>query len=114
MKIPDKLLKEVDITKPPYTVRYPELVGFLDWRPGRPRINRAANNVLVRCGEAKSGNWKFDAGDTWITEGDPGFVDAAKGDFRLRPDSEVFRRIPGFQPIPFERMGLYEDGLRRR
>jgi hypothetical protein len=42
---------------------------------------------------------------------DPGFVDAAKGDFRLKPDAEVFRRI-AFRPIPVEEMGLYEDDYR--
>ena len=42
---------------------------------------------------------------------DPGFVDAAKSDFRLRPDAEVFRRI-AFRPIPVEEIGLYEDEYR--
>ena len=42
---------------------------------------------------------------------DPGFVNAAKGDFRLKPDAEVFRRI-GFRPIPVEEIGLYQDEYR--
>jgi hypothetical protein len=45
------------------------------------------------------------------TSGDPGFVNAAKGDFRLKSDAEVFCRI-GFRPIPMEEIGLYEDEYR--
>jgi hypothetical protein len=109
----NRLLKEVDITRPPYTTRYPSLIGFLNPRPGQARINHAVRNVLVSCAEVKSGNWQVKPEENWVTEGDPGFVDAAKGDFRLRPDAEVFRRLPGFQPIPFEKMGLYLDAYRR-
>ena len=42
---------------------------------------------------------------------DPGFVDAAKGDFRLKPDAELLRRI-AFRPIPVEEIGLYQDEYR--
>lgn len=100
------LRQEVDITQPPYTTRYPELVGFMNPQPGQPRINHARNNVLLRCGEVSSGNWRFAASELWVTEEDPGFVNAAQGDFRLRPGAAVFRRLPGFQSIPFERIGL--------
>ncbi|MEW6357595.1 MAG: right-handed parallel beta-helix repeat-containing protein [Planctomycetota bacterium] len=108
----DKLLKEVDITKPPYTTRYPQLVGFMDPQPAEKRINRAVRNAIVMCADVSSGNWQVNPEENWITDRDPGFVNAAKGDFRLRPDSEVFKRLPGFQPIPFEKMGLYADELR--
>jgi hypothetical protein len=104
------LLEEVDITRPPFTTRYPELAGFMNPQPGQPRINRARNNLLVRCGEVSSGNWKFVTEETLATEADPGFVDAAGGDFRLRPDARVFRELPGFQPIPFERIGRLRSG----
>jgi hypothetical protein len=46
---PRKLLQDVDITKPPYTTRYPELLGFMDPKPGTPRVSRARNNVIVRA-----------------------------------------------------------------
>lgn len=100
-----RLLKEVDITKPPYTTHYPGLVGFLSPPPGQERVNRAKNNVLVRCGEASSGNWRFRPEEMWITDKDPGFVDAGKDNFQLRPDAEVFRRLAGFRPIPFDKIG---------
>jgi len=100
-----RLLQEVDITRPPYTTRYPSLVGFMNPQPGQVRVNHAKNNVLVRCEQVSSGNWKFAEEEIWATDADPGFVDADKGNFLLRPDAEVFRRLPGFQPIPFDKIG---------
>lgn len=108
-----KLLRQdVDITQPPYTTRYPALQGFMDPQPGQPRVNRAKNNVLVRCGQTHSGNWQVAPEENWATDHDPGFVDEAAGNFLLKPDAEVFQRLPGFQPIPFDKIGL--DPLRTR
>jgi hypothetical protein len=84
----------------------------MDPQPGQPRVNRAVRNLIVRCGEASCGNWQCSPDDNWITDADPGFVEAASGDFRLRPDAQVFTRLPGFQSIPLEKMGLYADELR--
>jgi hypothetical protein len=106
----EKLRREVDITKPPYTARYPELAGFLDPALGVPRLNYARLNLLVRCGEVSGGNWQLEPGANWSTAGDPGFVDAAQGDYRLKPDAAVYQQLPGFKPPPFETMGLQRDG----
>ena len=99
------LLKEVDITKAPYTERYPELVGFMDPQPGAARDNVAVRNLFVKCGEVKSNRWVTNESN-FVTSEDPGFVNAQARDFRLKPDSPVFARIPGFQPLPLEKMGL--------
>ena len=40
------------------------------------------------------------------TNDDPGFVDSSKGDYRLRGNAPVFKRLAGFKPIPFEKIGL--------
>ena len=101
-----KLLQEVDITKPPYTTRYPELVGFMNPQPGQPRNSFSKNNLLIRSREISSGNWKYSADEMWQTNSDPGFVDAAADNFQLRPDAEVFKHLPGFKPIPFEQIGF--------
>ena len=111
---PEKLLKEVDITRPPYTTRYPELIGFLTPQPGRPRVSRARRNVILTCAAVASGNWLVPPEENWVTDTDPGFVDAANGDFRLRADAPVFGRLPGFMPVPFEKIGLVESDLRPR
>ncbi len=108
----EKLRHEVDIASPPYTTRYPELVGFLDPQPGRPRVNVARDNVLVECGEISSGNWQCDPAAMLVVDHDPGFVDAARGDFGLRADCEVYAALPGFEPIPFDRIGLCVSHLR--
>jgi hypothetical protein len=108
-----KLLRQdVDITQPPYTTRYPALVGFMDPQPGQNRVNRAKNNVTVRCGLASSGNWQVDPEENWTTDHDPGFVDEAAGNFLLKPDAAVFQRLPGFQPIPVDKIGVYQSPLR--
>ena len=46
--------------------------------------------------------------------GDPGFVNFAKKDFRLKPDAKVFKDLPGFQPIPFDKIGLFTDEYRQQ
>jgi hypothetical protein len=103
---PDKLLKEVDINKPPYVTRYPELVNYMDPPPGALRVNWARLNVFVRCGQISSGNWQVEPGLNWSIDHDPGFVDMEKGDYRVRRGAEVFKRLKGFAPIPFEQMGI--------
>jgi hypothetical protein len=47
--------------------------------------------------------------DNLVTDKDPGFVDEANMNFQLRNDSIVFRKVPGFKNIPFDKIGLYED-----
>ncbi len=100
----ERLLKEVDITRPPFTERYPHLVGFMEPQPGAPRDNLSRRNLFVRCGEVKSNRWVTNETDA-VTADDPGFVDLAGGDFRLRPDAAVYRLVPGFRTIPVERFG---------
>jgi hypothetical protein len=102
---PTKLLKDVDITSDVFTRHYPQLIGFMDPQPAAPRQSHARNNVLVRCGAIADGNWKCDAATTWSTSSDPGFIDAEREDFRQNPDGELFRHLPGFEPIPFTRIG---------
>ena len=100
-----RLFKEVDISKPPYITRYPDLIEFVAPKPGRNHVNLAYDNAFVNCADVKSGNWKTNATDVSFS-GDVGFRDASKGDYTLKPDSPIYRKIPGFRPIPFERIGL--------
>jgi len=102
----NKLLKEVDITAAPYTNHYPALIGFMDGQPQSERINFPNNNVFVRCQLPNSGNWTNAPAKILSTTNDPGFVNFAKGNLQLRADSEVFKQLPEFRPIPFERIGI--------
>jgi hypothetical protein len=85
--------------------------------------SRIGNNVAVNCDTPFS--WTFVSGAKSVKSEDPfaagknvtytqnpGFVDMAGRDFRLRPDSRIFRDLPGFKPIPFEKMGLFVDEFR--
>lgn len=116
-------LHAVDYRNPPYSVRHPELLTFLDPIPGtkneyvgmRPARDLMADNVIVRSGELvvlKGPHAMFEERDNLQTKEDPGFVDAAKLNFKLKYDSMVFRQLPNFKPIPFEKIGLYKDEYR--
>jgi parallel beta-helix repeat protein len=88
--------------------------------------SRVDNNVAVNCQTPFT--WKIVSGTNIISTNaqivasqknvsyakDPGFVNLAKHDFRLRPDSQIFKDLPDFQPIPFEKMGLFVDEFRKR
>jgi len=65
----------------------PDSVRLLDWR-----------------------EWRQQGKDGHSLLADPMFVDPAKQDYRLQPDSPALKL--GFQPIPFEKIGPYEAPLR--
>ncbi|MEX2088413.1 MAG: right-handed parallel beta-helix repeat-containing protein, partial [Bacteroidota bacterium] len=110
-----RLTKAVDIRKPPYSERYPKLTDWLDLLPDghtyvgmRPRRNVFDRNVLVRHEETFRLVGKYaqtDFGENYITDKDPGFVDAERLVFQLKDDSEIYKKLPGFERIPFEKIG---------
>ncbi|NUM52632.1 MAG: right-handed parallel beta-helix repeat-containing protein [Candidatus Hydrogenedentes bacterium] len=101
-------MKDVNGDLPPYTDKYPELKTLLTDEPALAKGNKVVRNINV------GSNW-LDLTDGLteetpyleikdnFTEGDPGFVDAAKLDFTLKPDSPVIAL--GFKPIPIEKIG---------
>jgi hypothetical protein len=94
-----------------YRARYPDLARMLE--PGA--VNSVWRNIFFRCGPPVGGNrahWDL-LDNVEYRDADPGFVDAARGDFRLRPDAPVLARIP-FRPFPLEAIGLYPDPYRAR
>jgi len=106
-------LKAMNHTKPPYSVRYPELVTLLDDEPAVPKGNRILRNIRV------GGRWldllngltdKIIKIENNLTEGDPGFVAPEKLDFRLKDNSPAFKL--GFKQIPVKKIGLCKDEYR--
>jgi hypothetical protein len=92
-----------------YLLRYPELATMLR----DPGVNHIWRNVFYRCGPVATGNQAaLDLLENGVFgEQDPGFVDAALGDYRLKPGAALFATV-GFRPIPVEEIGLYQDPYR--
>ena len=107
-----RLHGDLDITRPPYAERYPDLLRLYQADPADAAAHGqdVERNVSVRSGSFGTGRNRLQ--DNWETDADPGFVAAASGDFALRADAPVFRRVPGFKPIPFAQIGLYQDEYR--
>lgn len=100
--------KEVDIRKPPYATRYPDLA-----RLGRdPDVNHVWRNLVFRCAGLFRNDGRIqDLLSNTVTREDPGFMDVKRNDFRLKAGAEFCRRT-GFRPIPFDEIGLYTDTYR--
>jgi len=121
-----RLTKSVNIYESPYAEKYPELMEYLDpivagkeWQGMRARGNVIAKNVILA--DAKKpllilrGNYaQCDTINNFKTENDPGFVDYKNENFNLLPNSEVFKQIPDFEVLPFDKMGLYIDIYRKQ
>ncbi len=91
-----------------YLSRYPLIATMLE----EPAVNYIWRNVFYKCGrDCRSRNRLDLLANAVYLEEDPGFVDAARADFRLRPDAPLFGQL-GFRPIPVEEIGLYEDEYR--
>jgi len=101
-------LKQVDITQPPYSTRYPELTALRE----NADANHIWRNLAVRCGKfAVRDRGVNDFTDNQVASSNPGFANAAKGDFHLKQSAAA---AIGFAPIPFDEIGLYRDDLRKR
>ncbi len=104
-------LAKVPYREEPWKSNYPELVSLLDQDPAIPRGNELTGNLYVQTPFYKIAHGavaETKLNGNWRTSRDPGFVDLEGADFRLKEDAEVFQRIPGFQPIPFDRIGIQE------
>jgi len=103
----EKSFQEIQHNKPPYSIRYPELAKYWKDNPALPKRNRVDKNVFVRVGMIVKGNkkWLEFSDNNLITNEDPGFVDEKEQNFSLKESSDIFNKVPGFQAIPFNKMG---------
>jgi Right handed beta helix region len=104
----DKDLTDINYSKPPYSIRYPELAGYWEENPDVPKRNLIDKNVFVRVDNLIQGDIKYlDYSDhNLITKKDPGFLNEKGHNFKLKKSSKIFRKVPGFKPIPFDKIGI--------
>jgi hypothetical protein len=93
-------LTNAEIDPQLYLQRYPALAALSEI----PNTNTVRRNVLVRCSELLRHPAKNVGAKDNTTLQD--------GDTRLRADNPLLHR-PGFDPIPVEKIGLYQDRFRK-
>ena len=106
-------MNKVSYNKPPYSDAYPELVTYFKDSPQTPKHNDIQNNLFVNVKELHNGQkeWGPIHVENVITIEDPGFVDAANLNFTLRENSEIFKKLPEFKPVPFSQIGLIKSKM---
>jgi Right handed beta helix region len=117
-----KAVAEIKPTQPPWSVRFPLMTNLLSSHPELPiRTKFERNLIVMKTGEPfalkmskvrQADTNLFFAAENFVTATDPGFVNAAAGNYALKPDAVVFQKIPGFELIPFDKIGLQKDEYR--
>lgn len=87
-----RVREAVDITGALWQKKYPQLHAIYT---GQKKVGHPFKNNYVISNDMSD------------------FVDAPKGNFKLKADAAVFKAMPDFKPIPFEKIGLYRDAYRR-
>lgn len=83
--------------------------NYQGWDPYYLDIDGKDGYVLLTRSDSKAGD---ELPGNMFVEGDPGFMNLSKLDFRLKNTSQAFRL--GFRPIPVGSIGLIKDVLRER
>ncbi len=111
-----EVFKKFEYKTPPWNERYPQLSDIFspEKRPlGWPRNITIERNInlggtfAIYASGVRTGNFISDN----LDGKDPLFFNIDALDFRIRPGSPVYEQI-GFEPVPFEKIGIYNDQLR--
>ncbi len=93
--------------------RYPKLVNVLDDEPAAPKGNLVARNLFI------GGRWDdvYKEARPYVTFTD-NYVEQENVHLETLPDTarlqaDAKAHIPGFEPIPVGKIGLYKDKYRR-
>lgn len=112
-------LTTFEVLRAPWRNRFPTLAAIAETPPPLPVGCRIESNLAVDCEEATSIRARPEElkvatirDNVAVTAAEAGFVGAAKLNFAMRKDAAVFTKVPGFHPIPFEKIGLYTNDLR--
>lgn len=103
-----------------WSKRYPRLLAPLGMDPidaQNAHFNTIDRNVNVGGGEVRINNAAKVMRTCTVEDNvdffdDPGFVDLASLDLRLKKDAPLLAKLPNFQPPDFQQMGLYDDPRR--
>ncbi len=103
-------LLDLNYKQPPWSIRYPELLGILEDEPLAPKGNVMARNI---CWGGPWGWTEPKRPAVREVRGQPGrcgprFAGKPPADFSLAADSPALKL--GFKPIPFRRIGVYKSG----
>lgn len=91
-----------------YQERYPELKRLAE----DADFNTLRANLVWKCGQFLARDRGCNILEDNIVTDDPAcFPDASRGDFTLKHVPEELAKV-GFQPIPFDAIGLYTDAFR--
>ena len=113
------ILASVPVDDSPWKERYPWLAMVRDAVLGKVAVRDRATRTRIERNVVWGGSrewrvhpknypcttnsWKI--GENNLIGVDPLFLDQAKNDYRMKPESPVFNA--GFKPLPIEKMGIY-------
>ncbi|OGV62192.1 MAG: hypothetical protein A3K19_01385 [Lentisphaerae bacterium RIFOXYB12_FULL_65_16] len=110
-------IEELALDQPPWSQKFPEMLPLREairtGGPVPPQCRTRITRNIIWQGDAEWAGFHMtkDKSAWVITDNlageDPLFVDAAKGDYRLKPESPALKL--GFQPIPVDKIGLYQS-----
>ena len=109
-----KRLDEMPYRDEPWRTRFPQLLTYRDGQYAAPGGNLIVRNICWggRWDEVEKKATPGVAFTDNLVNQDPRFVAPEQANFQLRDDSPAWKL--GFQRIPVEKIGLYQDALRPR
>ncbi len=114
-------LEKMDYRNPPWSERYPKLIGLLVSHPDWPTGNKIEGNVLVGCGSPLhlSGNkehMKLSVikNNPQLSRSDAGLPEQENPIASIRSRVIAFPDVPGFAPIPMAKIGMFKDEFRKK
>ena len=117
-------VSSINPTVAPWSVEFPEMITLLNSHPELPLRTKFTSNVVwIKKGEAiaikmskenKSDTNLIRVDGNFITDIDPGFVNAGNGNMNLKVNAPVFDKIKNFPKIKFEKIGLFIDKYRKK
>lgn len=102
----DQRLNAVNYKKPPFSQAYPSLTHYWENKTFYPKGNVVEGNVFYKIQNVIHGQTQWlEMRNNWVTNTDPGFVDAANPLKGLKADACLFQYIKDFPHLPFSEIG---------